>query len=250
MFLHIESSDPLVCDISDHIVQTVSVVPVIICDYNQPHKSSAHSYGEQNLNIIILNNRSNISIIKKIKNNLFAYNDKIIALVNDSDATLPYSPDFWEEVKFLHRFVLIGSDSVMAAFRLNGKTLNMQSYSIDMFNRDSVISHFQKVYDHGLLSLNGTSVRVFLRYAPPWSLLCPADSTKRSYKSLGRDALISELILFSLNATIVITSNVAIVEPYYDQWFKLIDRNNLQMMWLRREIFSDTPITVFNARSV
>lgn len=250
VFLYIESNDPVASDVSEHIVQTLSYVPVILRDYNQPHQARIHSYGEQNLNIILINNRSSITFIETISNNLIASDDKIIALLNDPDASLPYSPGFLQTVNFLHRFVLIGTDSIMVAFRLFRMTFNIEAYTVDMFDRDSVISHFQKVYGHGLLSLNGTSVRVFLRYIPPWSLICPTDITKRFYKSLGRDALVTEIILFSLNATITITSDLAISEPHYADWFTLNGSNSLRVMWLHREIFSETRITEFYARYV
>lgn len=250
VLLHIESSSPVVCDISDQIVQTISDVPVILCDYDQPYQTRTPSYGEPNLNIILLNNRSSITIIKKVCNTMFSSDENIIALVNESDASLPYSPGFLKIANCLHRFVLIRPDSVMVAFRLYRTPLDIQTYTVDMYNRDSVISHFQKVYDHGLVSLNGRPIRVFIHYIPPWSMLSPTDSTQRFYKAIGRDALVTEAILFSLNGTIVLTSDVAIKEPDFGDWFKIKEVNNLEALLLYSDVFSDTHITDFYARYV
>lgn len=251
VLLYIDSNDPIVYDISDQITQTLlPTVPVILCDCNQMQQTFTRSYSDQNLNIILLNNRSSITKINKISNNLYVSDENIIVLVNDSDASLPYSLDFLHAVDFLHRFVLIGPDSVMVAFWLYRRTFDIQAYTVDMFNRDSVISHFQKVYDHGLVSLNGTQIRVFMSYSPPWSLVCPTDSTLRFYKYLGPDALATEFILFHLNATIVMTTDLAIEEPNYARWFTLRGRNNIEVMWLHKEVFGDTEITEFYARYV
>lgn len=144
--------------------------------------------------------------------------------------------------------MLIKPDSVMVACRLYKRPLDIQMYTVDMFNKDSVFSHFQKVYDHGLVSLNRRPIRVFIHHNPPWSMLCPTDSTQKFYKAIGRDVLVTEAILFSLNATIVLNSDVAIQEPNYTYWFTIKEANNLEAMLLYNDVFSDTQITEFYAK--
>lgn len=249
MLLHIDTNDQVVCDISDGIVQSISpILPVILCDYNQLHQTFTRNYGEQNLNIILLANRSSITIINNISNNLFVSDDKIIMLVNDSDASLSYSSNFLGSVNFMDRFVLIGPDSMMVAFRLFRRTYNIQAYAVDMFNRDSVITHFQKVYDRRLLSLNGTQIRVFLSLTPPLSMVCPTDKTQIFYKFFGPDALATELILLHLNATILMTSDLAIEEPNFALWFAHSERNDIHLILLHKNVIGNTQIADFYAR--
>lgn len=250
VLVYIESNDPLVCDVSDHIVQTLSsrcVVPVILGDCNGTNRITP-SYGQRNLNIILINNRSSITKIKRISNSFYASDDKIIVLVNDLNDSSPFSQEFVQTVDFLNQFVLIGPNSVMVAFHLYRRTFHIKAYRLDMYNRHSVISHFQKVYDHRRLSLNGTQIRVFLSYSPPWSIVCPSDSSLRFYKFVGIDVLVTEFVLFHLNATIVLTSDLAIEEPNYARWFTLQKRKSLQIKLLHGEVFGDTEITEFNAR--
>lgn len=253
VLFYIESDDPIVCDVSDHIVRTVSsgcVVTVVQDVYNEQNQTN-RSYGERrNFNIIMMNNRSSITKIQRISQSLLASDDKIIVLVNDPDASLPFSQEFVQSVVFLNRFVLIGPDSVMVAFRLYRKTFNINAFRVDMFNSHSVISNFEKVYDHRRLSLNRTQIRVFLRYAPPWAILCPTDHSLKFYSFVGPDVLVTEFILLSLNATLEITTDVAIEEPNFERWFTLNSRNNLEIKFLHREVFSYTKITEFSARYV
>lgn len=247
VMLYIEFNDPVACDLSERLAQTISsVVPVIFADCDKHHQTIRRSYDEQELNVIVLNNRSSITKINKISKNLFPNDDKIIILVNDVDASLPYSNDFVQTVNFLHRFVLIGRNSVMVAFRLYRKTIDIRAYTVQMFNANSVVNHFRKVYRQRLLSLSGKEIRVFVHYAPPWSFVCPIDNTQKSVVLLGPDALVTEFILFHLNATVVMTTDVITEEPDYKISFK----TDLRVQLLHKDIFSDTPITDINARYV
>lgn len=246
VMVFIEFNNPVVCDLSDRLAQTVSsTVPVILSDCDQPHQRIRRSNDEQILNVILFSNRSSITNIKKISEHLIANDDKIIILVNDPDASLPYSNDFVHSVDFLNRFVLIGRDSVMVAFRMYGITIDIKAYTVDMFNKDSVVTHFQKVYWHRTLSLRGQEIRAFIHFAPPWSFLCPRDNKQSSIVLLGLDALVTEFILFHLNATIVMTTDVVTEEPNYKIWF---NSDSLRLRLLHQPIFSDTPITDFDAR--
>lgn len=247
VMVYIEFNDPVVCDLSDRIVQTVSslsFVPVILSDCDQPYRTIRRSDNEQYLNVILFNNRSSIIKINKISNGLFANDAKIVILVNDSDASLPYSNDFVRTVNCLNRFVLIGRDSVMVAFRLYRRTIDIKAYKVDMFDKDSVVTHFHKVYGQRLLSLSGKEIRVFVHYGPPWSLACQKDNNESAIMLLGPDVLVTEFILFHLNATIVMTTDIAIEEPDYEILLKF----NLRVRLLHKEIFSDSPIIDFNAR--
>lgn len=187
--------------------------------------------------------------IKNITNKMFANDHKIIMLVNDRDASIPFSKYFVQTVKCLDRFVLIGPSSVMVAFLRFGSPTQLNAYKIDMFNEESVLYHFRIVYAHRLIPLNRKQITVFIHHTPPWSILC---KNGNEFVFMGLDAMIAELILFHLNATIVMTSDLIHDDPSFGSWFdrESIFKNNFDIVFFHPEIISKTPITDFNARLV
>lgn len=253
VIIYITPSDPVVCDVADRIVQTLSsryLVPVVLRDNNRKHSSTWRSQDEQNLSIMLFNNRSSVSKIKNISSNMWANDDKIIALVSELDESLPYSRKFVQIVRFLNRFVLIGPNSKMIAFRMFRETVDIEAYTVDMFNNVSVVDNFNKVYGSRSLSLSDKKITVFIRYHPPWALLCPKGDTT-DFVYVGPDALVSELILSRLNATIIMTSDVAQYDANYIHWYE--DGvseyvKNIRFRHFHSEAISKTAITDFNAR--
>lgn len=187
--------------------------------------------------------------MKNISKNMWANDDKIIVLVNEPDETMPYSSEFMHAVTVLNQFVLIGPNSKMVAFRMFRRTVDINSYSVDMFNNDSVVGHFNKVYGQNLLSLSGKEITVFLRFAPSWSLLCPKGYTN-DLVFVGPDALVSELILFRLNATIKMTSDIGHDDNTFTTWFNNSLSDNINFRRFHQEAISKTIVTDFNARCV
>lgn len=181
---------------------------------------------------------------------MWANDDKIIALVSEPDESLPYSREFVQIVKFLNRFVLIGPNSKMIAFQMFRETIDIEAYTVDMFNNESVIGSFNTVYGSRFLSLSGKKVTVFVRYHPPWALLClKGDTTDFVY--IGHDALVSELVLSRLNATTIMTSDVARYDANYTTWYDdgaSAYVKNIRFRHFHPEAISKTAITNFNAR--
>lgn len=181
---------------------------------------------------------------------MWANDDKIIALVNEPDESLPYSPEFLQIVKFMNRFVLIGPHSKMIAFRMFRETVDIEAYTVDMFNNESVVDYFNMVYGSRILSLSDKKITVFVRYGPPWALLCPKGDTT-DFVYIGPDALVAEMILTHLNATIIMTSDVAQYDANYTTWYedgKSEYIKNIRFRYFHAEAISKTAITDFNAR--
>lgn len=181
---------------------------------------------------------------------MWANDDKIIVLVSEPDESLPYSREFVQIVKFLNRFILIGPNSKMIAFRMFRETVDIEAYTVDMFNHESVVGAFNRVYGSRFLSLGGKEITVFVRYHPPWALLCPkGDTTDLVY--IGPDALVSELILSRLNASIIMTSDVAQYDANYTTWYDDGESEyvkNIRFRLFHPEAISKTAIINFNAR--
>lgn len=181
---------------------------------------------------------------------MWANDDKIIALVSEPDESLPYSREFVETVKFLNRFVLIGPNSKMIAFRMFRETVDIEEYTVDTFNNESVVGHFNKVYGSRFLSLTDKKITVFVSYNPPWALLCPKGDTT-DFVYVGPDALVSELILSRLNATIIMTSDVARYDANYTTWYDDGESEyvkNIRFRHFHSEAISKTAISDFNGR--
>lgn len=180
---------------------------------------------------------------------MWANDDKIIVLVNEPDESIQYSPKFVDTVTVLNQFVLIGPNSKMIAFRMFRRTIDIKSYSVDMFNNNSVIGYFNKVFGRNLMSLSGKEITVFLSYAPPWSLICPKRFTN-DLVYVGPDALMSEIILFRLNATMKITSDIGRDDNTFPTWFNSSLSDNMRFRHFHQEAITQTVITDFNARYV
>lgn len=180
---------------------------------------------------------------------MWANDDKIVVLINEADETMQYSSEFVRAVTVLNQFVLIGPNSKMVAFRMFRQTVDIKSYSVDMFSKDSVVEYFNKVYGHHLLSLSHKEITVFVRYSPSWSLLCRKGQTN-DLVYVGPDALVSELIMSRLNATLKMTSDVGHDDNTYLTWF---DRNNkfsdnARFLPFHQDAITKTAITDFNGR--
>lgn len=199
---------------------------------------------------MMFKNRSSVSKIKNISSNMWANDVKIIALVSEPDESLPYTREFVEIVKFLNRFVLIGPNSKMIAFHMFRENVKIEAYTVDMFDKASVVQYFNKVYGSRLLSLSDKNIMVFVRYHPPWAWLCPKGDTS-DLVYIGPDALVSELILSRLNATIIMTSDVAQYDANYTSWYGNDESEyvkNIRFRHFHSEAISKTAITDFNAR--
>lgn len=220
-------------------------------DSNRTHHKFRRNRDDHNLAIMLFNNRSSISKMKNISQNMWANDDKIMVLVNEPDETIEYSQEFVQAVTVLNQFVLIGPNSKMVAFRMFRRTVDIKAYTVDMFNIDSVVEYFNKVYGHHLLSLSGKEITVFLRYSPSWSLLCPKGQTN-DLVYVGPDALVSELILSRLNATIKMTSDVGRDDNTFTTWFYSNNSlsDNIRFRRFHQEAITQTVITDFNARCV
>lgn len=252
--VYIEPGNSVLGDLADHIVMAATgryYAPVVLIDSHRKLEPFRRSRGENNLNIILFTNQSSIDYMKNIRRNIYGNEHKLVILVNEENSQ--FSPNFTQSLLILNRFMLLRyKQDELIDFRPHESLNNILAHPIDMLNTNAVNSAIDIVYGRRLINLSGRSLKVFINFAPKWGMIIPIDESNKNFVLQGPDILVTDLIIPHLNATAIITTDVAQEDPNFHNWFDghLGFLQNYRFRYYHTESFGRTLITDFNARSV